>query len=298
MSDGIRIDLKKFIGRELGTVTILSVLGQGGTGTVFLAFQRTLKRQVAVKIMLKSAVMSQADMALFRQEAEIIASLSHPNIIPIFEMGEAEDCFFQVMQIVKGEDLESSIRRNMMHPVPSRRIMAPAEAVPLIVQVLDGLGYAHGEGLVHQDIKPGNILIEERGKRPLIADFGIAKTMKGKTPHDDSVILGTPLYMAPEHAASLPTDRRSDIYSVGVMLFRIMVEKLPLAERSATALLSRKAKAPDSVFTARPSEINQTIPLGLERIILKAMESDPARRYQNCESFKSDLEMFQKMHLS
>jgi len=291
------LDIKRFIGRDLGTVTIMSIVGQGGTGTVFLAFQRTLKRQVAVKVMVKTAAMTASDQALFRQEAEIIASLSHPNIIPIFEMGETDDCFFQVMQIVKGEDLETAIRRNALHPAPSRRIFSPVDAVPLIIQVLDGLGYAHNEGLIHQDIKPGNILIEERSNRPLIADFGIAKNMQGDDLHDDSVILGTPLYMSPEHAANAPTDKRTDIYSVGVMLFRMMVEKLPLAERSATALLARKARSPETVFTAKPSQLNAAINLGLERIIMKAIEPDPDKRYLDCEAFKSDLEMFQKVHL-
>jgi eukaryotic-like serine/threonine-protein kinase len=171
------INTKAFIGRELGTVTLLKVLGQGANGVVFAAFQRTLKRQVAVKVLPKSEALRQTSRELFLQEAEMVAALNHPNIIPIFEMGEAADCYYQVMQLVQGSDLETIIEKRLNNPLPTRRSLSVADSLNIMAQVLDGLGYAHDEGVIHQDIKPSNTLIEERSRRPLIADFGIATTL-------------------------------------------------------------------------------------------------------------------------
>jgi len=281
----------QFIGRDLGTVTLLKVLGQGSNGIVFIAFQRTLKRQVAVKILLKGPHTTEHSRRLFRQEAEMVAALNHPNIIPIFEMGEADDCYFQVMQLVKGNDLETIIEKRLKNPLPTRRTLPAGECIRITRQVLDALAYAHEEGVVHQDIKPANTLMEERSGRPLIADFGIARTVQAET-RETGVIVGSPLYMAPERVRQEPSDHRSDIYSVGVMLFKMLAGMLPLAEHDPMRLLIRKTRDPDSLFTTKPSETSAAIDSRLEAIILKAIATDVTGRYQTCREFDNDLESY------
>ncbi|MBD3320211.1 MAG: protein kinase [Chitinivibrionales bacterium] len=296
MAGNLEIKPENYIGRELGTVTILKLIGKGASGGVFLGFQRTLKRQVAVKVMPKSDKTSEASRELFRQEAEMVAVLSHPNIIPIFEMGEADDCYYQVIQVVKGKDLDTMIKNRLKNPVPNKRTVPLAELVPLFLQVLDGLGYAHAEGVVHQDIKPANILIEERTKRPLIADFGIARTRQSEI-RQEGIIVGSPLFMAPEQVERRDTDHRADIYSMGVVLFQAAVGRLPLTERNPMDLLIKKIEAPDSIFAKRPSEVHPAVNRDLENIILKATAASADKRYSSCDEFREDVQNYRRAFL-
>jgi eukaryotic-like serine/threonine-protein kinase len=287
-------DWTAFIGRELGNVTIIKELGRGVMGVVFVAYQKTLKRQVAVKVLIKGS--STVDMArqMFRDEGELAAGLSHPNIIPIFEMGEVTDCYYQVMQLVDGTDLKTILRRQAKHPVPSRRILPRGETLDIIIHILDALGYAHEEGVVHQDIKPANILMEHRTQRPLVADFGIARALAGEYVSEGFVV-GTPLYMSPEQVACEGTDGRSDIYSVGVMLFEMAAGSLPVHPgEKVEQILLRKKNAPDTFFTARPGQVSSAIDKELERIIMKAIATKPQHRYPECQDFIDDLEKYRK----
>ncbi|MBD3347308.1 MAG: protein kinase [Chitinivibrionales bacterium] len=296
MAGNLEIKPENFIGRDLGTVTLLKLIGKGASGGVFLGFQRTLKRQVAVKIMPKSDKTTEASRELFRQEAEMVAVLSHPNIIPIFEMGEADDCYYQVIQVIKGQDLDSMIKNRLKNPIPTKRTIPLDDSIPLFMQALDGLAYAHAEGVVHQDIKPANILIEERTKRPLIADFGIARTRQSEV-KQEGVIVGSPLFMAPEQVERKDTDQRADIYSMGIVLFQTIAGKLPLADKNPMELLIKKIEAPEKVFTQKPSEVSQTINHHLENIILKAIAPSPDDRYQSCEEFREDVESYKRAFL-
>lgn len=291
-------DYTKFIGLELGNVTILKKLGHGNRGVVFIAFQKSLKRQVAVKILPKVSSITEELLRQFRDEAEIIAVLSHPNIIPIFEIGESDDFYFQVMQLITGSDLNKIISKHLKHPVSTKIVLPIEQTIDIVIQVLDGLGYAHDEGIVHQDIKPGNILIEERTKRPLIADFGIAKTVQMDPRIYKNIIIGTPVYLSPEQAAAKETDKRTDIYSTGVLLFKMLTGTLPIREENSEEILFRKIKKPDTFFTLSPSETTSFINNDLEKIILKAIESDVENRYQDCYSFKDELIYFSKKHLA
>jgi serine/threonine-protein kinase len=284
------VNWNSFIGRELGNVTLIRELGRGVMGVVFIAFQKTLKRQVAVKILLKKREGLNLAGELFRDEGEIVAALSHANIIPIFEMGEADDCYFQVMQLVDGIDLRSTIKRLLKHPVPSKRLMPLNEAINIIIKVADALGYAHEEGVVHQDIKPANILIENRTGRPLVADFGIARALMGEY-KSEGLIVGSPLYMAPEQAMGKVTDGRADIYSLGVMLFEMASGSLPIRhDDSVEKMLERKKYAPDTFFTKLPGQTSPRIDASLEKIIMRATTAIVEQRYQDCASLCSDLE--------
>jgi serine/threonine-protein kinase len=285
------IDLSQYIGANAGTVTLVKLLGQGSMGAVFIGYQATLKRQVAVKILPKSLAGSTRAQQMFRDEAETIGILNHPNIVPVYEMGETSEFFYQVMQLVVGHDLRTIIVKARRHPVPTKRILPVPETIRYISQVLDALGYAHEEGIFHQDIKPANILVDDRFKRPLVADFGIARTIWAEY-SSTQALFGTPLYMSPEQASRAAIDGRTDIYSVGVILMEMTAGLLPTHKEAPADLIKRKKTAPDTFFTAKPSEINLSMHCELESIILKAIASQPDDRFADCLEFKAALEAY------
>jgi serine/threonine-protein kinase len=293
MANIASIDLSQYIGTNIGTVTLVKLLGKGAMGAVFIGYQATLKRQVAVKILPKLLASSTRAQQMFRDEAETIGILTHPNIVPVYEMGETSDFFFQVMQLVVGHDLKTIISKARKHPVPTKRILPVVETIQYICQILDALGYAHEEGVYHQDIKPANILVEDRFKRALVADFGIARTIWAEYSATPTLV-GTPLYMSPEQAACGPIDGRTDIYSVGVMLMEMTAGSLPMHKEPIAEMIKRKRTEPDTFFTARPTEINPLINSELESIILKAISSQPQNRFVDCLEFKAVLEAYMR----
>ena len=284
-------DLSQYIGANIGTITLVKLLGQGAMGAVFIGYQATLKRQVAVKILPKTVASTARAQQMFRDEAETIGILSHPNIVPVYEMGETSDFFFQVMQLVVGHDLRTIISKARNHPVPTKRILPVTETFQYISQILDALGYAHEEGVFHQDIKPANILVDDRLRRALVADFGIARTVWAEY-SAKPMLVGTPVYMSPEQAACAAIDGRTDIYSVGVMLFEMTAGFLPTHKESVAELIKRKKTEPDTFFTARPSKINSSINSELETIIIKAIAANPDNRFADCLEFKTVLETY------
>ncbi|MBN2038066.1 MAG: serine/threonine protein kinase [Chitinispirillaceae bacterium] len=285
------INSADYIGKEFGNVTIVKEIGRGAMGIVLLGFQKSLKRQVAVKILPKALRSSTSSLDLFRDEGETVAVLSHPNIIPIFEMGETETCYFQVMQYVEGENLRTIIKSRLNHPLPSKRLLPLHQTASIICDVLDALGYAHEEGVVHQDVKPSNIIIDRRRSRPFIMDFGIARVLIAEYKSEGKVV-GSPLYMSPEQANGYDTDGRSDIYSLGIILFEMMIGNLPTGPGTATEILMCKQSEPERFFAKTPRQALPTMNERLEQIILKATAPQPEQRYQDCRSFLIDLEPF------
>lgn len=289
MAHAVDLDQASVIGREFGNVVIVKALGRGSMGGVYVGYQKSLKRQVAVKLLPRFSADSDRSRRQFRDEAETVAVLSHPYIVPIFEMGEDEDYFFQVMQLVSGVDLGRMIGNRLKHPVASRRLLPPARIINILGKVLEGLGYAHREGVVHQDIKPANIMIDDSAHRPLIVDFGIAKTARmeywGK-----GLVVGSVLYLSPEQAAAQETDRRSDIYAMGMVLFEALAGRLPLRPyEDEKRILLRKIKRPESLFTLAPSKCSPHIDRAMEKIILKALSPRREERFTSCEAFRSAL---------
>jgi serine/threonine-protein kinase len=291
MSTIASIDLTQYIGANIGTVTLVKLLGKGAMGAVFIGYQATLKRQVAVKILPKSLASSPRAQQMFRDEAETVGILAHPNIVPVYEMGETNDFFFQVMQLVVGHDLRTIIGKARKHPVPTKRTLPVPETIQYVCQMLDALGYAHEEGVFHQDIKPANILVDDRFKRPLVADFGIARTVWAEY-SSTPALFGTPLYMSPEQASRTAVDGRTDIYSVGVILMEMTAGLLPTRKEPLADMINRKRNEPESFFTARPSEINPLLDSDLEAIIFKATAALPDRRFADCLEFKTILEAY------
>jgi serine/threonine-protein kinase len=265
-------------------------------GAVFVGFQKSLKRQVAVKLLPKSVATTDFSRQQFRDEAETIAVLSHPYIIPIFEMGESEKLYFQVMQLVQGSDLNVLIKNRLKHPVPTKRLLPLEVTLDIIINVLDGLGYAHEEGIIHQDMKPANVLMEHRTGRPLIADFGIAKTAQLEY-KAQGLIVGTPLYLSPEQAAAGDTDGRTDIYAMGVILFEMLAGVLPMRKESVKELLVRKLRMPDTLYLKRPCEASPLINVELEKVILKAVAPRREQRFQTCREFRDQLIRFRNQYV-
>jgi serine/threonine-protein kinase len=287
--DNPKFEPREFIGTEVNNVTLMELIGRGAMGAVFVGYQKSLKRKVAIKIFPKEAAEGSPCRVLFRDEAEIVAGLNHPNIVPVFDMGETPRFLFITMQLVAGEDLRSLLYRHQKHPVPSRRTIDPGKVLSIMVPVLDALAYAHEEGVIHQDIKPGNILIEERTGRAYLADFGIARSALNADGDDSSMIMGTPLYIAPEQISEEGADARADIYAAGTVLFEALAGKLPFQKTTIEALLNLKVNDPASLYMMTPSQACTAIDAALEAIILRAIAPDKEQRYQSCRSFHEAL---------
>ena len=283
------------LGTQVGTSTLIKELARGGMAIVFIAFQRTLKRQIAVKILPKSLLTPKAA-ELFQQEAETVAILSHPNIIPVYEVGDTEEFLYFTMQLIHGNALSHYIQAAKKNPIPSRRTLPLQTTLKVIIQVLDALDYAHSMEMVHRDIKPGNILVEGRSKRPIVTDFGIVQVVSGGD-NKPRAAHGTPLFMAPEQILGKEVDGRADIYAVGVMLFQMLVPALPLPPfRKKTDLLKHKVISKSGMFIKQPSEVNPVLKKEMDIIVSKATARDPSQRYSTCREFLDDLEAYQRQY--
>ena len=283
-------DADKLIGADISGVTLLSLHGRGHSGLVFIGFQRSLKRKIAVKLVPKAKATAQS----FMDEAEVIAVLNHPNIVTVFDVGEFGDYLYITMQLIEGDSLHAVIKRRLLHPVPSQRSVDAPTALGVMAVTLDALSYAHREGVVHQDVKPGNILIEKPDGRPYLVDFGIARTEL--TEDKSKFVHGTPLYMAPEQARGEATDPRADIYSAGVALWECLAGKLPAPPLPAVKLAGLKARSPQNFFLKTPSESSPAIDNDLQNIILVATAADKNDRYADCAQFLEDLNKYAAAH--
>jgi len=289
-------DSDRFIGQNVGTSTILKELGRGNMAIIFVAYQRTLKRQIAVKV-LPRLMVTPLMAERFQHEAESAAILSHPNIVTIYEVGETDEFLFITMQLVRGRTLFEYMKMARQHPVPSKRILSIKTTINTISDVLDALDYAHEQKVIHRDIKPANILIETHTNRPIISDFGLATSVSG-VDQNSSTIMGTPLYMAPEQLLNEPASARTDIYATGVMLFQMLVSELPLPKyETPKDLLEMKLKLKERLFQKMPSEMNPMLNPEIDKIVFKALSYDPERRYPTCKEFLDALAAYRNRHM-
>jgi len=285
------------IGEQFGTSTLLKELGRGNMAIVFTAFQQTLKRRIALKLLPKIFLTADAG-DRFQQEAEAAAILSHPNIIPIYEVGETDKFLFMCMQLIAGRDLHQYISSAQKHIIPSKRFIPIRATIRFLVQVLDALSYAHSQDIIHRDIKPANILVEKHSKRPLISDFGMVKFLRGDE-LGEGKIQGTPLFMAPEQITAQDISGKADIYAVGVMLFQMLVPALPVPDyTSMVGMLKHKRDAKEGIFLKKPSELNPILNEQMDKIIQKATAYLPAQRFKSCREFTDVLKWYQKQYLN
>ena len=285
-------DATNTIGMTIGTATVLKELARGRMGVVFTAYQQSLKRRIAVKILPK-CMYTEESIRLFEQEAEAVAGLSHPNIMPIYEIRETGEFRYFTMQLIEGESLAAMLQKIARNVVPSRRIFPIRTALSMVKQILEALSYAHKRGVVHRDIKPENILVLAESHIPVITDFGISRIVSARA---DALQIprGSPLYMAPEQILGGDTDARADIHAVGVLLFRLLVESLPLTSgASADDLLAAKL-AGQAVFVASPSQANPRLNPEMDAIIAMATAHDPLQRYPACREFLAALMAYER----
>jgi serine/threonine protein kinase/tetratricopeptide (TPR) repeat protein len=265
---------------------ILSKLGEGGMGVVYLAQDLQLKRNVALKILPDGLSLDKDRMRRFVQEAQSAASLTHPNIAHVYEIGESDGIHFIAMEYVEGESLASKI---------NGRPLRLDEIVSFGAQIADALNEAHAKGITHRDLKPTNIMITPRGGTKLL-DFGLAKIRQSSQPIDSSeattevrtspgLVMGTVTYMSPEQALGESVDNRSDIFSTGTVLYEMTTGRLPFSGRTSTEVIDRILHAePDAI-----SRLNNVAPVELERIIRKCLQKDRERRYQSARDLMVDL---------
>jgi serine/threonine-protein kinase len=289
------LNLDHLIGHEVGTSILLKELGRGNMAVIFVAYQRTLKRQIAAKVLPKS-LLTPFVSERFRQEAESAAILSHPNIVTIYETGETSDFLYILMQLVKGQSLADHLQRRKKHVLPSKRVVPVGKTVRIITDVLSALDYAHRQDIVHRDIKPANILIESDTDRPIITDFGLATTTREL---GENVLAGTPVYMAPEQMKFGPVDSRADIYATGLMLLEMLLSDLPLRRLpTMEQILKVKLAVKKYLFRKTPSEINPTLHREMDDILLKALAPDPEERYATSADFLEALTSYRDRHLT
>ena len=263
------------IGRTIGKYRIVGQLGRGGAGIVYKAVDETLNRDVAVKTLNPDLANTEV-MSRFRAEATILAKLNHPQIATIFELFRSENDLLMVMEFVRGETLDKLSER--LGPI------APDRAAYLIDLILSALEHAHREGVVHRDVKPANVMVTNEGSIKIM-DFGIARVLNAEQKTVDFRLMGTPAYMSPEQVMGEEVDGRSDLYSVGVLFYRLLTGALPFTADTALSMLQRQIRdTPTPVHVHRPS-----LPAWCDQIVQRALAKTPADRFQSAEEFRDAL---------
>lgn len=258
--------MEDLTGKQLGPYQIITPLGEGGMATVYKAYQPGVERYVALKILPRHFASDPEFVGRFEQEARVLANLQHPHILPVFDSGEADGYTYIVMPFLKSGDLTDLIHGG---PLPLEQIRR------IISQVADALDYAHQRGLVHRDVKPSNVLLDERGNC-LLSDFGITKIVEGTANFTATGgIIGTPAYMSPEQGQGRKLDGRSDIYALGIMLYEMATGRVPYQAETPMAVMIRHMNDP----LPPPRQLNPALPDAVERIILKALAKQPEDRY-------------------
>jgi len=259
-----------------GRYQVIEELGKGGMGRVYKVFDTEIQEKVALKLLNQEIAGDEKTIERFRNELKTARKISHKNVCRMYHLSKFEDAQYITMEYVSGEDLKSMI--HMMGQLSS------GQALTIAKQVCEGLGEAHRLGVVHRDLKPQNIMIDRDGNARIM-DFGIARSLKARGITDAGVIIGTPEYMSPEQVDGRETDQRSDIYSLGVILYEMVTGRLPFEGETpfSVAFKHKSEAAPD------PRKINAQIPEELSRVILRCLEKDREKRYQKAEEVLGEL---------
>lgn len=289
-------------GRTLGRYRVLERLGRGGMAEVYRAYQPSLERYVAIKVIYPHLAGDQALLERFGREARAVATLHHPNIVQVHDFDVHDGTAFMAMEFISGPTLKAAIqslhRRGMLLPLPV--------VGQIIGQLADALGYAHEQRVVHRDVKPANVMIRRRGPAdtPLsdaeldqlllslgpagvvLTDFGVARIVKDSVEHTAAgTILGSPAYMSPEQGRGERVDARSDIYSLGIVLYELLIGQVPFDADTPFAIVIKHSTAP----LPPPRGLRPDLPASVEQVLLKALAKDPAARFQDAAAFGAAL---------
>ncbi|HCS49650.1 MAG TPA: hypothetical protein DIW61_15945 [Candidatus Aminicenantes bacterium] len=264
-----------------GRFQVIEELGHGGMGKVYKVFDTKIKEKVALKLIRPEVASDKDTIERFSNEIRLARKIGHRNVCRMFDLGEAEGAHFITMEYVHGEDLKSMIR------------MSGSLSVGMLLsvgkQVADGLAEAHSLGVIHRDLKPQNIMIDKNGNAKVM-DFGIARSVREKGITGPSVMIGTPEYMSPEQAEAKEVDLRSDLYSLGIILYEMATNHVPFeGETSLSIAMKHKGETPKD-----PRSLNPNVPADLSGVILKCLEKDKTKRYQSASDVHSELEKIEK----
>ncbi len=277
----------RLVGRQLGSYEVRALLGAGGMGEVYAAYDPRLKRDVAIKVVPATLAAHPERLKRLEREARAAAALNHPNILAVYDIGMHEGVPFIVMERVPGETLADRVERGAL-PV--------SDALDVGIQIADALAAAHANGVVHRDLKPGNVMLTPEG-RAKVLDFGLAKVLASDPPSARSEtresvatrpgqIFGTPAYMAPEQLLGRTSDHRADIYSLGVILYELVTGRRPFASDALLAAALRRLTQP----APNVIDVDASVPVAVSDVIAKCLATDPADRPASAATLKSELE--------
>src|SRR5947207_50453 len=256
-------------------------IARGGMAEVYLARDESLNRQVALKALFPEFAREPSFVERFRREAQAAANLNHPNIVGIYDWGQEDGTYFIVMEYVEGRSLRDLIR--------SEGLIDPGRAADITAEIASALAFAHRSGVVHRDVKPGNVLITPQGNVK-VTDFGIARAGASDGLTQTGSVMGTATYFSPEQAQGLPVDGRSDVYSLGIVLYEMVTGVVPFTGDSPVAVAYKHVREEPLA----PSQRNPEVPPDLEKIILAALAKDPDHRYQSADDMREDLLLFRR----
>ena len=268
------------IGRTIGKYRIVEHLGRGGMAEVYKAYQPNLDRYVAIKMMHAFLADEKEFLNRFEREAKVVATLRHPNIVQVYDFDVESGVYYMVMEFISGETLKSRMQDLETHG----QWVSLDDATRVILSVGSALKYAHERGMVHRDVKPANVMITLEGQ-VILTDFGIAKIVSASNLTASGAMVGTPSYMAPEQGMGQPGDERSDIYSLGVMLYQLVLGRLPYDADTPLAVVLKHINEPLPL----PKALKPDISDDLNRVILKSLAKDPHDRYQKVADLSADL---------
>jgi serine/threonine protein kinase/ligand-binding sensor domain-containing protein len=260
-------------GQSLGPYRILGQIGQGGMATVYKAYHAAMNRSVALKVLPQQLAENPEYLGRFRQEAQIIANLEHAHILPVHDFGADKGYTYLVMRLFESGTLKDRMRE---------RALSLGDIDHYFSQLADALDYAHAHGVIHRDIKPSNALVDAQGNL-FLTDFGIAKILEGSSQFTSSnALIGTPDYMSPEQAQGLPVDSRSDIYSLGIILYEMVTGQVPFEAETPLAVVLKHINAPLPL----PTSIKPNLSLAIEQVLLKALAKSPEDRFESAGAFQ------------